>query len=200
LNLVDFDAGAAWRRMAPRPRTFTRPTGMAGRPRQAAVLLLLYPLNGSLAFVLTRRSENVEHHRGQISLPGGACDPEDANPAATALREACEEVRICAEEVRLLGHLNPFYVVVSDFEISPYVGSLSYRPEFTPNPEEVAEVIEVPLNALLDDGLKAEERWQLRGFELDVPFYRYGSHVVWGATAAMLSEFEMRLKFVLGAA
>ncbi len=163
----------------------------------AAVLLLLYPCSGDLCFVLTRRTETLNHHSGQISLPGGALDPDDADTGQAALRELCEELRVCREGVLLLGSLTPIYVIVSDFEIHPYVGYSEERPRFTPNPAEVAEVIEMPLAALLDDSIKQEERWIIHGFELEVPFYRFGEHIIWGATAIMLSEFEQRLKAVL---
>jgi hypothetical protein len=89
-------------------------------------------------------------------------------------------------------------VLVSDFEIYPYVGFTARRPDFNPQPEEVAEVLELPLRSLLDDTLKRTERWNVRGLEMDVPFYRVAGHAVWGATAIILSELEGRLRAVLG--
>jgi 8-oxo-dGTP pyrophosphatase MutT (NUDIX family) len=198
LALAPFDHEAAWLRMAPRPRRMERPDQKPGDARAAAVLLLLYPGADGLSFVLTRRSDDVSTHKGQISLPGGAVDPEDGSTAEAALREACEELNLCEDDVRLLGALTPLYVIVSDFEISPLVGALDARPEFVPNPAEVAEVIEMPVAALLDDQVKASERWQVQGMSLDVPFYQVGEHAVWGATAIILSEFEARLREALG--
>lgn len=198
LALAPFDHETAWQRMAPRPRRMERPHRMPGDARAAAVLLLLYPGADGLSFVLTRRSDNVSTHKGQVSLPGGAVDPDDGSTADAALREACEELSLCEDDVRLLGALTPLYVIVSDFEIQPVVGVLPARPTFVPNPAEVAEVIEVPLATLLDDRVKVSEAWEVQGMALDVPFYRVGEHAVWGATAIILSEFEARLRAALG--
>ncbi len=197
LALADFDHEAAWRRMAPRPRIMRRPANLAGSARRAEVLLLLYPLNSVLHFVLTLRTETVAVHKGQVSLPGGACEAGDLQPGDAALREICEELSVCREDITLLGRLSPLYVAVSDFEIHPFVGYIPARPTFNHDPQEVAAVIEVPLSDLFNDSLKAEERWTIRGLEMDVPFYRLGRQVVWGATAIILSEFEQRLRAVL---
>ncbi len=198
LSIPAFDHEQAWRRMAPRPRAVQRPDTLPGEPRPAGVLLLLYPLGGALGFVLTRRTDAVATHKGQISLPGGAQEPGDNSPEQTALRETGEELAIYRDDISLLGRLTPLYVLVSDFVIHPFVGHIPYRPAFRPNLAEVAEVIEMPLATLLDDGVKARERWMVRGMELDVPFYRVGEHAIWGATATILSEFEHRLRAALG--
>ncbi len=198
LALPGFDHESAWRRMAPRPRAFRRSSTLPGEARFAGVLLLLYPLGGTLTFVLTRRTDSVANHKGQISLPGGALEPGDASPGDTALRETCEELTVCLDDIDLLGGLTPLYVIVSDFIVHPFVGYLPRRPLFHPNPVEVAEVIEMPLAGLLDDGLKVEERWTISGMPFDVPFYRLGEHVIWGATAILLSEMEGRLRAALG--
>ncbi len=103
---------------------------------------------------------------------------------------------MCDENIRLLGELTPLYVVVSDFVIHPIVGYLPAHPQFVPQPSEVAEVIEVRLADLLDEQVKVVERWTLSGVEVDVPYYRLNGHVIWGATAIILSEFENRLRVV----
>lgn len=197
LALTGFDHEQAWRMMAPRPRGFRRPTSRQGEPRTAGVMLLLYPTADGLTFVLTRRTEKVGSHKGQISLPGGSIEPQDDNPADTAIRETCEELAVCEADITLLGELTPLYVIVSDFVIYPIVARVPARPEFVPQPSEVAEVLEVSLTTLLDDGIKVTEQWKRDGYEMDVPFYRVGSHAVWGATAIILSEFEARLRAVL---
>lgn len=194
LELPGFDHEQAWRLMAPRPRVLRRSPNLPGAARDAAVLLLLYPRDGELTFVLTRRTDSVGTHKGQISLPGGAVEPDDDGPVAAALRETCEELAVCDENIRLLGELTPLYVVVSDFVIHPIVGYLPAHPQFVPQPSEVAEVIEVRLADLLDEQVKVEERWTLSGVEVDVPYYRLNGHIIWGATAIILSEFENRLR------
>lgn len=196
LDIADFDTRAAWLKMAPRARPLERPSDKHGQVRLAGVLVLLYPLNSGLAFSLTRRTEMVGDHKGQISLPGGMREGAETLPQ-TALRETYEEVRVLAEESSIIGRLTPLYLSVSDFEIAPFVAYLDTPPLFDPSPDEVAEMVEMPLPLLLDDSIKAEERWNLRGADIDVPFYRVNGHTVWGATAAILSEFEWRLRAAL---
>lgn len=155
----------------------------------AAVLILVYAHEGQPNVVFTRRSETVGQHRGQISFPGGRREGSDISLAATALREMEEELGFPTTDVELLGHLPEVYVVVSNFVITPYVGTLAYRPDFRPNPDEVAEVIEVPLAALRDPGSFHEEIWPWRGDHRLIQFYSYGPHQIWGATGRVVQEF-----------
>lgn len=185
-------------RMAPPGRA--RAVAPNGTPREAGVLLLLYPRSGALHFVLTRRTDRLGHHGGQISLPGGRREPDDADFAATALREAREELGIATENVERLGTLTALYVPPSNFIVHPVVAYVPHRPIFRPNAEEVAEVIEVPLRVLLDPTTRtAEPRAPAgrRGAPAMTPFYRIGEHKVWGATAMVLSEFETLLRTAL---
>jgi 8-oxo-dGTP pyrophosphatase MutT (NUDIX family) len=170
---------------------------LSGTARVAGVLLLLFPGSGGLSFFLTRRTETVATHKGQISLPGGAREKDESAQQAS-LRETCEEIGVCRDDIEIVGTLTPLYVIVSDFYIHPFVGYLSQRPEVEADPVEVAQVIEMPLAELLDESIKVIEQWDLSGFLLDVPFYRVGGLPVWGATAIMLSEFEVRLRAVMG--
>lgn len=182
------------------PRHMTRPPHLKGEAKQAGVLVLLYPLGGALTFVLTRRTETVATHKGQISLPGGAQEPGETLQQA-AIRETCEELHLCLDKggLDLLGALTPLYVGVSDFEVHPFVAHVPHRPAFQPDAIEVAEVLEMTLPVLLDGATKVRERWNLQGVDVDVPFYRVAGQAVWGATAIMLSEFEWRLRAVLDA-
>ncbi len=156
-------------------------------PRIAAVLVLVYPHKGEPHIVLTLRSETLPDHPGQISLPGGARDPGDPDLASTALREAYEEIGVIGADVNLLGLLPD--VPVGPFLITPFVGTLLYRPDFIPSPEEVAELIEVPIRILQDPETLQEELRDLRGEQRVVQFYRHGRHQVWGATARVLQHF-----------
>jgi 8-oxo-dGTP pyrophosphatase MutT (NUDIX family) len=197
LALDPFDVYTAWMRMAPSPRPLERPDDLPGQVRLAGVLLLLYPYQGELTFALTRRTDNVATHKGQISLPGGALEPGEETHQ-TALRETCEEIGVCLDQNVLIGSLTPLYLMVSDFQIHPSVGFVPKRPDFQPDPVEVDSLLEMSVPTLLNDGIKTKERWTIRGMELDVPFYRMGEAVIWGATALILSEFEMRLRAILG--
>ncbi len=176
--------------MAPVPRPLDPPTP-AHRPRRAGVLLLLYAAQekGELFLVLTRRSDSVADHKGQISLPGGAVDPGDVSTAHTALRETCEEIGVCEDDVRLLGGLTPVYIEPSDFCIEPHVAYLPHRPTFKLQPGEVAEVLEVPISHFLGDENKAVENWLMRDPPMRVPYFDVFGHKVWGATAMVLAEF-----------
>ena len=164
-------------------------------PRQAAVLVLLYARAGELLFPLTRRTDTVENHKGQISLPGGAREGTETLQH-TALRETCEELATCYDELTPIGSLSPLYVPPSGFLIHPFVAYADMRPGFKPDPVEVAELIEVPLSNLLDPRTEAQEEWVISGSPVKVPFYHIFGHKVWGATAMVLAELVAILREV----
>jgi len=153
--------------------------------RRAAVLVPLYVRDGALRVLFTRRTETVEHHRGQISFPGGVEEESDETAYATAVRETEEEIGIAPGDVKLLGALTPL-TTVTDFFVEPFVGAIPYPHVLRPAEAEIAEVIEAPVAALLDP--KALETRVLAGREEPTLFYHYGTHVIWGATARMLKE------------
>ena len=197
LGLPDFDARHAQCQLTPRPRSLYRSPAKPGSPHQGGVLILLYPQESRLTFVLTRRTETLENHRGQISLPGGRQVPGETL-AETALREANEELGIDLDSSRLLGKLAPLYIPPSDFEIHPYVAYCASRPNLVPNAAEVTELLKVPLDCLLDPAVYRNEEWSIRGLPVEVPYYLLGGHQVWGATAMVLSEMEHRLRAEIG--
>lgn len=187
---------AAQLEMAVRPRPGDRPDLPSPCPREAAVLMLLYPHQGELMLPLTQRTDTVEIHRGQISLPGGAREPHDRDFAHTALRETCEELGIPEDAVQLLGALSPLYIPPSQFCVYPYVGYVSAPPSLHPDPAEVAAVIEVPLRHLLEpDTRQVEVHWR-NNQRFEVPIYRIAEQKVWGATAMMLAELVALLRAV----
>ncbi len=198
LALHPFDARTAHRRMAPQPRALSRSTQRPGKPRKASVLILLFPAAAGLAFVLVRRAHNPDDvHSGQISLPGGA--REDGETAIqTALRETWEEVGVAPDDVEVLGQLACLYIPPSDFEVRPVVGHVDAIPAWRPESTEVVDVLECPLVWLLDDSRKMVEDWERSGQVLRVPWYDVHGCKVWGATAIILSEFEYRLRMVMG--
>lgn len=159
--------------------------------RRAAVLVPLFVREGMLWVVFTRRTDTVEHHRGQISFPGGVEEPGDEDLAATALRETREELGVSPEDVRLLGALSPI-VTITDFAVAPFVGAIPQPYAFTPAESEIAEVIEVPLAALRDPAIL--ETRVLPGRDEPVLFYHHGPHVIWGATARILAELLEALR------
>lgn len=173
--------------MAPRPRTL-RPAKDA-TPREAGVLLLIYPLNEGPHLVLTVRTPNLNHHSGQISLPGGGWEAQDDSMRETALRETEEELGVDTADIEILGPLTPLYIPPSNNCVHPFVALVSHRPNFHPDPIEVADLLEVPLSLLVDPTTRHEEEWIWRDVPLHVPFYAVGEHKVWGATAIILAEF-----------
>ncbi len=156
-------------------------------PRPAAVLVPLYARDGHLFTLFTRRTELVEHHKGQISFPGGVSEKEDANLWSTAVREAEEEIGVPAPSVRLLGAL-PKLVTVTDFEISPFVGAIPYPIEFQRQEGEVAEILQVPVAYLLDPQVVEERPVKWKGQDVMTLVYHYRGHAIWGATARILSD------------
>ena len=154
----------------------------------AAVLVTLYPKNGEFCVLLNKRSEIVEHHKGEISFPGGARDLEDNDFQETALREAEEEMGINPSDVTILGQLDDA-VTRSGFGVRVFVGEIPHSYPFKPSDLEIAEVLEVPLLSLYDPvNIRWETRWT--GEELTTVYsYVHGEHVVFGATAKILQQF-----------
>lgn len=153
--------------------------------RRAAVLVPLFVRDGALWIVLTLRTDSLEHHRGQISFPGGAEEPGDRTLFHTALRESEEELGIRPEDAMPLGRLSPI-ATVTDFYVEPFVAALPQPYEFRPAEAEIAEVIEIPVAELTLPGV-LEER-QFEGRDEPVLFYNHDRHVIWGATARILHE------------
>ncbi len=156
-----------------------------GNPR-AAVLVPLYTVDQDAFVLFTRRTETVEHHKGQISFPGGAADATDPDLLNTALRETQEELGIPPEQVQILGMLDDERAAVSGFAITPFVGIIPYPYPFVVSASEISEIVLVPLHTFRDPlNLRAEEHD--RGNErIKVYFYRYGPHEIWGVTARIM--------------
>lgn len=166
------------------PRRVDNPTAAA-----AAVLILLQERDQQLHVLFTERTNHVEHHKGQISFPGGACDDLDDCIETTALRETAEEIGVDPEHVTLLGQLDDM-VTISNFRVTPFVGLLHTPADyaFALNDHEVARVVQVPLSFFLDERNMELEVRQHQGREVLVPAFSYNGHRIWGATARMLHQ------------
>ncbi|MPZ24431.1 MAG: NUDIX domain-containing protein [Dehalococcoidia bacterium] len=161
---------------------------------RAGVMLPLYEKQGVQHVVLTKRSDLVEHHKGQISFPGGMVEPGDRDIVATALREAHEEIGVEPADVEILGALDDI-VTTSNFHVSPVVGVIGSSPyPFTMHPQEVAEVIEIPIAFLVDDLNLVEEPRESDGRRFINYIYSYEGHGVWGATGQILHQYVELLK------
>jgi 8-oxo-dGTP pyrophosphatase MutT (NUDIX family) len=163
--------------------------------RSAATLLLVYPgAEGALTIPLTVRHADLRAHAGEISLPGGALDEGDASLEAAALREAEEEIGIDHSKVRIAGALDDIWIPVSNFELRPVVATTASRPTFVAGTDEVAEIIELPVERLFDEDAVSEELIEGSGWRLRAGAYRQGDHRIWGATARTLDMFATVLR------
>lgn len=156
----------------------------------AAVLILVQNGVGDPRVIFTERTNHVEHHKGQMSFPGGACDDCDDGPQSTALRETYEEIGVSPDHVNIIGQLDDM-VTVSNFRVTPFVGLLNHKdPEypFAINDHEVARVVQVPLPFLMDETNMELEVREHSGREVLVPAFTYDGHRIWGATARMLHQ------------
>ena len=160
-----------------------------GEGRPAAVLLLLYERDDGVHCLFQQRSHQVEHHKGQIGFPGGARDAGDASAAVTALRETHEEMGVAPADVDLLGELDEIRTI-SGFRVRPFVGWLRGWPyPFRHDPREVAALLEAPLAHLADPATLADDVREVDGRRVVLPSYRWGDHLIWGATARILANF-----------
>lgn len=161
--------------------------------RDAAVLVGLVPRADGLAVLLTRRNDDLRNHAGQVSFPGGRIDPDDVDAVDAALRETAEEVGIARTSIEPLGYLDPI-ATVTGFRVWPVVALIDAAAVARPDPSEVAEVFEVPLDYLLDARNRAERRFEHAGRVRRVWEYRYPQQRIWGVTAAILLNLHDRLE------
>jgi 8-oxo-dGTP pyrophosphatase MutT (NUDIX family) len=152
----------------------------------AGVLVPVLAQEAEPRLVFTRRSETLSRHAGEISFPGGLGEPDEPL-AATALREAEEELGLAPSEVELVGALPSVHTHVTGVLIVPFVGFLARDPQYTPNRAEIADVLEYPLRALSDAGEERDFEWEGQRFRTFV--YDMDGQVIWGATARILWSF-----------
>lgn len=167
-------------------------------PRMAAVMMLFYPKQGMTHLVLIIRNSYEGVHSGQIAFPGGKWETEDENFSATAFRETHEEVGIARSQIEIIKSFTPTYIPPSNFMVHPFFGICKEEVCFVPDPAEVSGIIELPLSVFLSDAIVIDATLATSyASSISVPAFQIEGHVVWGATAMMLSELKDVLKSVL---
>lgn len=179
-------AMTAWSPQLAYGRHFAPPPSTA---RQAAVAVLLYPIEQQWHVALTLRPEHLTAHAGQVSLPGGSLDARETVEAG-AWRELEEELGVSRATITPLGQLTPIYIFVSNFFVTPCVAFARERPAFRPSPDEVAEVIEWPLSVLKDQATRSEMWIERRALGFRAPCWEFRGRRVWGASAVILGELS----------
>lgn len=154
--------------------------------RNSSVLVPFIAWKEELEIVLTLRTQSI-NHGGQLSFPGGGKEGDESTEQ-TALREAQEEIGLHTQHVDIVGQLTPLYVGHSDNMVTPVIAFLREPQEFTPNPNEVDEILTIPFTELVEEHNLMEEEWELRGTPYRVPFWNIHRVPLWGATAMMMSE------------
>ena len=162
----------------------------------AAVLILLYPIKNKWHFFLTKRTNTVEHHKGQISLPGGMLEKGESHKEA-AIRETFEELGVQSEDINIIGPLTPLYIPISNFKIFPFVGWIKSNPKLNIQSKEVSKVFSPSIFSLMDPQTKKIKDSILLGQKVKIPFFNLKNEVVWGATSMIISEFKNILKGII---
>lgn len=166
----------------------------ASSANPAAVLCLLYDHDGQPHVLITRRPWTMRSHSGELSFPGGGREHGESL-VETALRETEEEVGIAKSGISIVGALRPLRTFSSQRLVVPVVGLWDGSGRIAPNPDEVAEVLHVPLAHLVDDNTAWREHWAFPSIAVDVNFFDLGDDVIWGATGLMLADLFTRLLF-----
>lgn len=182
----------AQQKMAPSFRSFKN---YADSLRDAAVLILLYPKKDQIYTVLIKRNVYNGPHSGQISLPGGGCEPADKSLEYTALRETQEEIGINADKISIIGRITELIIPVSNFCVHPYIGWLPDVPSYIPDAKEVQFLMEVKLNQFIDTENIKSTIINKEGQSIFTPYYEINGEMIWGATAMILSEFMELVDF-----
>ena len=158
--------------------------------RHAGVLIPILEDNGTHKILFTKRTDRVEHHKGQISFPGGSVDEEDSSSLETALRESEEEIGLSREDVEVLGRIDDTLTLASDFIVHPFVGLVPYPYDFIINEREVERLIIVPIDVFQNENSRNNiYTVEFEGETYHTQAYEYNGDVIWGATARMIENF-----------
>ncbi|GGZ83332.1 NUDIX hydrolase [Algibacter mikhailovii] len=195
---IELPAVASHFKMVPPPRraALMQQNEAIKNAKQAGVLALFYPDNSNeTKFVLILRKTYKGVHSAQVAFPGGKLEAGDASLKAAALRETFEEVGVKVEDIEVIKRLSQVFIPPSNFNVQPYLGITKIKPEFVKQENEVEDLIEVNIDDFLNDAVLISKKVNTSyGVEIEVPAFALNGHVVWGATAMMLSEIKDLLK------
>lgn len=171
------------------------------KPKNAGVMMLFYPKKGKAHLVLIVRNSYEGVHSSQIAFPGGKYEMEDADLMYTALRETYEEIGVKPDKIKVLKAFTHLYIPPSNFMVYPFLGICMDEITFYPDANEVANIIELPLTTFLSESIVVDAKINTSySKSIDVPVFKIDEHIVWGATAMMLSELKIVLNSVLNKA
>ena len=163
-------------------------------PKPGSVLILLYEQNGIVQFPLIKRNDYLGAHSGQVSFPGGKAE-EGESMVEAAIREAEEEIGISSSKIKICGRLSDFFVIPSNFMVTPIIAHYKGVPEFVPDPHEVNRILKADLRMVLqDDAIFEEEILAASRYRMYAPHFKIDGEIVWGATAMMLNELRLIMK------
>ena len=198
ITKLDLPGETSHYKMAPieRLKELTKQSLKKNKAKRASVMVLFYPNKAGethLALILRKTYKGV--HSAQVGFPGGRQEVSDLSSKHTALRETQEEIGVLQEDIRVLKKLTQIYIPPSNFFVEPFIGTCDKTPQFILQQTEVEALIEVKISDLLDDGIYCTRRLSTSyATDIEVPAYILNTHVVWGATAMMLSEVRELLK------
>lgn len=156
--------------------------------KHAAVLIPIYSEEDQLKLILTKRTETLKHHKGEISCPGGRKEESDKDLIETALRETEEEIGVRQNQVKILGRLDDLFTITR-YIITPFIGSIHGQIELKSCDAEVAEILHIPLRLFLREDKFAEKAFERNGVQYPLYYYYWENYEIWGATAYILNNF-----------
>ena len=160
--------------------------------REASVMIIFMERNGSPHILLTRRTDSVSTHKGQVSFPGGGYDSTDRDFLETALRETKEEVGIEPEKIEILGEFDE-YMTISGFHVHVFIGALNFLQDYKVSRDEIDEILEVPFSLFCGEKYSRYDKINFNGMDYEIYYYDYNSTTIWGMTARILTDFGRKI-------
>lgn len=157
--------------------------------KASAVLLPLFFKKNQAHILLIKRTEKLEHHKGEISFPGGAREEQDQNLKYTAVRETEEEIGVEHSKIHILGVLDEVFTIVSSFIVTPYVGIIPYPYNFKLNYTEAERILEIPLSFFQNKDNYWEDTFSHENHKYKSPFFKWKNDIIWGVTASIILNF-----------